>query len=113
MPVEQCCDNTHITILIMMGVPPLLGSGLQRPPALCECSMASGYGPPTVMIDYYYYHPENTCIRHLMQHLQWAWHAEPSNTCGAGKIRHGLHDITEPLRNTKKTKFRVPSWLAY
>ena len=40
-------ESSYIIILILMGVPPLLGSGLQRPPALCECSMASGYGPPT------------------------------------------------------------------
>ena len=39
-----------------MMVPPLLGSGLQRPPALCECCTASGYGMPTVMDGYYYHH---------------------------------------------------------
>ena len=45
-------DHAHAAL----GVPPLLGSGLQRPAALRECSMASGYGLPNVMIDDYHYY---------------------------------------------------------
>ena len=37
------------------GVLSLLGTGLQRPPALCACPMASGCGLPNVIINCYYY----------------------------------------------------------
>ena len=54
----QVCDVQALACdfsFLLMGPPPLLGSGLQRPPALCDCSMASGYGLPIVILVYYHY----------------------------------------------------------
>ena len=44
-----------------MGVPPLLGSKLQRPPVCCECSLAPGQGLLTAMVHHYYYYHYYYC----------------------------------------------------